>query len=159
MDKDETAIFPVMPLKEIIVFPNNITPLYVVRQKSLAALEETLNRDKQIFLTAQKNPDVENPSAEDIYHTGTVAEVLQVLRVPDGSAKILVQGQYVGRIVDLLKNDKFLQALIVRLPTQYRSSKHLEALMRTTFRQFETYAKLSDKIPEDLCLSIKNGSN
>ncbi len=156
MDRDETAIFPVMPLKEIIVFPNNITPLYVVRQKSLAALEETLNRDKQIFLTAQKNPDVENPSAEDLYHTGTVAEVLQVLRVPDGSAKILVQGQYVGRIVDLLKNDKFLQALIVRLPTQYRSSKHLEALMRTTFRQFETYAKLSDKIPEDLCLSIKN---
>lgn len=159
MDRDETAIFPVMPLKEIVVFPGNITPLYVVRQKSLAALEETLNRDKQIFLAAQKNPDVENPSADDIYHTGTVAEILQVLRVPDGSAKILAQGQYVGRIVDLLKNEKFLQALIVRVPTHYRPSKHLEALMRTTLRQFESYAKLSDKIPDDLWLSIKNIDN
>jgi ATP-dependent Lon protease len=159
MERDETAIFPVMPLKEIVVFPNNISPLYVVRQKSLAALEEAINRDKVIFVTAQKNAEIENPSESDLYSIGTVAEILQVLRVPDGSAKILVQGQYVGQIVDVLKHDKFLQALIVRVPVKYRPSKQIEALMRTTLRLFESYAKLSDKIPEDLWLSIKNIDN
>src|SRR5690606_15423162 len=90
---------PIIPLKEIVVFPNSITPLFIVRHKSLLALESALRRDKRLFLLAQRNLESEHPGPEDLYSIGTEAEVIQVLRLPDGSAKILVEGRSVGRLV------------------------------------------------------------
>ncbi len=151
----ESTILPVMPMKEMVVFPSAITPLFVVRQRSLTTLEEALGKDKHLFLVAQRDPDIESPGPKDLYPVGTVSEVLQVLRVPDGSAKILVEGKYAAKAVDFLKNEKFLQALTVRLKIQKHESRQLEALKRALLSQFEVYARASDRVPEDLYTSIR----
>jgi len=155
----ESTILPVMPMKEMVVFPSAITPLFVVRPKSLAALEEALSKDKHLFLVAQRDIDTESPGAKDLYPIGTVSEVLQVLRVPDGSAKILVEGKYAAKSVDFLKNERYLQALVVRLRISQNESRQLEALKRALLSQFEVYARSSDRIPEDLYNSIRGVSD
>src|SRR5690348_3434867 len=94
----ESKILPIIPLKEIVVFPNSITPLFIIRHKSLLALESALAHDKRIFLVTQRNVESEHPGPDDLYEIGTFAEVIQVLRLPDGSAKILVEGRQAGRI-------------------------------------------------------------
>ena len=152
----ESVILPVLPIKDIVIFPNTIMPLFVIRPSSISALEEALNGDKLIFIVAQKSYESETPNAKDLYTTGTVSEILQVLRVPDGSAKILVEGLYCGKIIDFVKNEKFIQTLIEKVKYENYSSRKITALMRLTNRLFERYTKLSDRIPEDLFLTIKN---
>jgi ATP-dependent Lon protease len=151
----ESIILPAMPLKEMVVFPNSITPLFVQRQRSLAALEEALAKDKHVFLVAQQKVETENPNPTELFQVGTVAEVLQVLRVPDGTAKILVEGKYAAKAVDFLLNDRFLQALVVRLQLQQQGSRQIEALKRAILNQFEVYARTSERVPEDLYNSIR----
>jgi ATP-dependent Lon protease len=152
----DNELLPLIPLKDIVVFPHCITPLYVMRPKSLSALEDAVAADKRIFLVTQKSVDSENPSPQDLHEYGTVAEVLQVLRVPDGAAKILVEGQYVARILGYEQNDRSMQAMIVRHDMESKDSKHLEAMVRLVLNQFETYVKLFEKIPDELFLTIKN---
>ncbi len=149
-------ILPILPIRELVVFPNSIMPLFVVRSGSLAALEESLGGEKLIFVTAQKNPETENPTIKDIYLTGTVVEILQVLRVPDGTSKILVEGIFTGKIIDSIKNEKFLQGLIEKIPVEKYNVKRINALMRLANRLFEKYVKFSDKITEDLYITITN---
>ncbi len=151
----ESIIAPVLPLKEMVVFPSAVTPLFVMRPRSLAALEEALSKDKILFLLAQRDMDTENPAPEDLHRVGCVAEILQVLRVPDGTAKILIEGKYAAKVVDFLKNDQYFQALVVRLKIDCKDSRHMEALKRTVLNQFETYARASERIPEDLYNSIR----
>lgn len=152
----ESAILPVLPLKETVVFPGAISPLFVVRAGSLAAVETALKADKRLFLTCQRDVEVESPTREDLFEVGCVAEVLQVLRVPDGSAKLLVEGLYAARSVELMMNNDVLQALLVRLDIRGMESPSAQAYMRTSLHLFEFFAKLSDKVPEDLFLSIKS---
>ncbi|MFH0792781.1 MAG: endopeptidase La, partial [bacterium] len=156
MAKLNTAVLPVMPLKDIVVFPNSITPLIVLRPRSLAAMEEALGANKKIMLVAQRSLDEKEPRPTDLYNVGTVSEVLQVLKLPDGTAKILVEGQYVAQVIDYLKQDSYLRGLIIPVTYDKSPSKRVEALVRTVRKQLETYAHLCDKIPEDLLLSITN---
>lgn len=151
-----SELLPVIPLKDIVVFPHCITPLFVMRPKSLAALEECVNSDKRIFLLTQKAVESENPAPSDLFEYGTVAEVLQVLKVPDGAAKILVEGQYVGKVLGFEQNERFLHSMLVRQETTVAHNRNLEALTRLILNQFETYVRLYDKIPDELYLTIKN---
>ncbi|MCD6386472.1 endopeptidase La [Candidatus Sumerlaeota bacterium] len=160
MDNDkQNAIVPLIPLKEAVIFPRCVAPIYVYRSRSMAALEEALSSTKMIFLTTQKSVEIENPLPEDFYHKGTVAEVLQVLKIPDGSAKILVEGYYVAEIIDFLRNERFYQVLVRRLEPRYHYSKQMEALTRSVVSEFERYAHLSEKVPDELLLNIRSISD
>lgn len=152
----ESELLPVIPLKDIVVFPGCITPLYVMRPKSITALEDAVNADKRVFLVTQKSVDIEAPSASDLYEHGTVSEVLQVLRMPDGAAKILVEGQWVGHVAGYESNDRLMRAMVTQVDTTFVDGKNREALQRLVLNQFESYVGLYDKIPDDLFISIKN---
>ena len=106
----QTAIFPVLPLRDIVVFPHMIVPLFVGRDKSVRALEDVMQDDKQILLVAQKNAGQDDPTTEDIYEMGTVGTVLQLLKLPDGTVKVLVEGSKRARIVRYTDNEAFFQA-------------------------------------------------
>ncbi len=155
----DSRILPVLPLREMALFPHAITPLYVTRPRSLAALEEALAKDKYLLLLAQREEDVENPAPEDLYRVGCVAEALQVLRAPDGSAKILVEGKFVATAVDFLNNEAFLQALAARRKMEWRESRHLEALKRALLGQFDVFCRSSDRIPEDIAASVRGNAD
>lgn len=157
MDNDkQNAIVPLIPLKDAVIFPRCVAPIYVYRPRSMAALDEALSSSKMVFLTAQKSVDIEEPSPDDFYHKGTVGEVLQVLKIPDGSAKILVEGYFVAEIIDFLRNERFYQVLVRRLDPRYHYSKQIEALMRSVINEFERYAHLSEKVPDELLLNIRS---
>jgi ATP-dependent Lon protease len=152
----DSELLPLIPLKDIVVFPGCITPLFVMRPKSLSALEEAVSADKRLFLLTQKSVDVDSPTAADLFEHGTVAEVLQVLKMPDGAAKVLVEGQHVGRVLGFEQNDKTARALVVPFPTENPDDVGQEAKIRLVLNQFETYVRLYDKIPEELFASIRN---
>ncbi len=152
----DADLLPAIPLKDIVVFPGCIAPLFVVRPRSLAALDAAVSNDKRIFLVAQKSVDVESPVDKDLYTVGAIAEVLQVLRMPDGAAKVLVEGQQLARVLGFTENDKGLTAFVSPLDVDYEPSRNIEALRRLIINQFEEYVKMSDKVPDELFLSIKN---
>ncbi len=158
-EHSEHQVLPVLPLKEMVFFPNSIAPLFVMRPASLAALEAALDDKKRLFLATQKNENTANPGPKDLYDVGCVVEILQVLRLPDNSAKVLVEGQSVGRIADYFAGEPYLKAYVVEIGYEARDDKRIEALRRMVARQFETYASLSDSIPEDLLHSVKNVSD
>jgi len=151
-----SLLLPIIPLKEIVVFPNSITPLFIVRHRSLQALEGALAQDKAVFLVTQKNVEEEHPGLEDLYEVGCVAGIVQVLRLPDGSAKILVEGRYPARIVRATSEPSYMTALVEEIHAVEERGKEIEALRRTVEKQFETYVQLSDKVPEDLAVSIRS---
>lgn len=152
----ESELLPLIPLKDIVVFPGCITPLFVMRPKSLNALEDSVAADKRLFLVTQKSVDVESPAASDLYEHGTIAEILQVLKMPDGAAKVLVEGQYVSRVLGYEQNDRFTRALTVVYPTTNEQEADLKAKIRLVLSQFENYVRLYDKIPDELFVSIRN---
>jgi ATP-dependent Lon protease len=154
----KNAIIPLIPLKEAVVFPHSVSPVYVYRTRSLAALEQAVAGNKMIFLTAQKAADIEKPSPDEFYHIGTVAEVLQVLNLPDGSAKILVEGYYVAEILDFMTSEKFYQVLVRRVSHKLRRTKKIDALIRSTMSEFDRFAQLSEKVPDELLLNIRTVS-
>ena len=152
----DSDLLPTIPLKDIVVFPGCITPLFVMRPRSLNALEEAVGADKRVFLVTQISVDVENPTDDDLYTVGTVAEVLQVLRMPDGAAKVLVEGQQLARVMGFSQNSRLLTAMVKPVEVSAEPSRGSEATTRLILNQFETYVKLSDKVPDELFLSIKN---
>jgi ATP-dependent Lon protease len=153
----ETArslVFPVLPLRDIVVFPHMIVPLFVGREKSVRALEDVMKDDKQILLVAQKNASQDNPTVEDIHRVGTVASVLQLLKLPDGTVKVLVEGNQRARITGYTENADFFQAQAVTLPERPSEPRELEALTRSVISQFEQYVKLNRKIPPEVLVSL-----
>jgi ATP-dependent Lon protease len=147
---------PVLPLRDIVVFPHMIVPLFVGREKSIKALEEVMREDKRILLVAQKNPADDDPAPEAIYNVGTVAQVLQLLRLPDGTVKVLVEGVERARILDYLPRPEFLEARTEPFATDAETSTDTEALARTAVSQFESYVKLNKKVPQEAIASIAN---
>ncbi len=150
---------PIIPLKEIVIFPSSVTPFFIMRHKSLLALEASLAKDKRVFLVAQKSSAVDLPIARDLYRVGTVADIIQVLRLPDGSAKVLVEGDWVGRVERFDPDTEHLSGLVRKLDFFDDDSRETKALMRTVLSLFENYASLSDKVPQDLAGSIKSLDN
>jgi len=155
-ETDLTSVrYPVLPLRDIVVFPHMIVPLFVGREKSVRALEEVMNDDKQILLVAQKEAGEENPTPDDLYEMGTVGTVLQLLKLPDGAIKVLVEGNSRAKITKFEEIDGFLEA-DVNFPDEDMGSNPAEttALGRTTLQQFEDYIKLNKKIPSEVLVSL-----
>ena len=150
----KTQNYPVLPLRDIVVFPHMIVPLFVGREKSVRALEDVMKDDKQILLATQKNAAQDDPGAGDIYEVGTVGTVLQLLKLPDGTVKVLVEGGQRARITKFVDNESFFvaeAAVIVDAPIE---GKEIEALARSVVSQFEQYIKLNKKIPPEVLVSI-----
>ena len=154
MVTSSSEVFPVLPLRDIVVFPHMIVPLFVGREKSVRALEDVMKDDKQILLVAQKNAADDDPSADEIYDVGTVSTVLQLLKLPDGTVKVLVEGGQRARITGFVENEEFFEAAAEFLPEDEGDEKELEALSRSVVSQFEQYIKLNKKIPPEALVSV-----
>ena len=148
------ALYPVLPLRDIVVFPHMIVPLFVGRQKSVLALEDVMKDDKQILLVTQKNAAQDDPTTADIFTVGTVGTVLQLLKLPDGTVKVLVEGRHRARIQRFADNEQFFQAFADAIGERAGSQQETEALARTVVSQFEQYIKLNKKIPPEVLVSI-----
>ncbi|KAF0118631.1 MAG: ATP-dependent Lon protease [Rhodospirillaceae bacterium] len=148
------SIFPVLPLRDIIVFPHMIVPLFVGREKSVRALEDVMKNDRQILLIAQRNAAQDDPAIEDIYKIGTVSTVLQLLKLPDGTVKVLVEGGQRARILGFTGNEAFFEAQAELIDEQIGNVQELEALSRSVVTQFEQYIKLNKKIPPEVLVSV-----
>jgi ATP-dependent Lon protease len=148
------TLYPVLPLRDIVVFPHMIVPLFVGREKSVRALEDVMRDDKQILLVTQKNAAQDDPNAADIFTVGTVGTVLQLLKLPDGTVKVLVEGGQRARIVRFSDNENFFQAYAEVIAENTGDQSELEALARTAVSQFEQYIKLNKKIPPEVLVSI-----
>src|SRR6202008_963430 len=148
------ALYPVLPLRDIVLFPHMIVPLFVGREKSVRALEDVMKDDKQILLVTQKNAAQDDPSTADIFTLGTIGTVLQRLKLPDGTVKVLVEGGRRARIDRFAENDQFFQAYAETIEEKLGEQQELEALARTAVSQFEQYIKLNKKIPPEVLVSI-----
>jgi ATP-dependent Lon protease len=146
--------FPVLPLRDIVVFPHMIVPLFVGRDKSVRALEDVMKDDKQILLVAQKNASEDDPGKDDIYQIGTISTVLQLLKLPDGTVKVLVEGIQRARIDEFTETDQFFQVKADRITEQLGDERELEAISRSVVSQFESYIKLNKKIPPEVLVSL-----
>jgi ATP-dependent Lon protease len=154
LDPARGALYPVLPLRDIVVFPHMIVPLFVGREKSVRALEDVMKDDKQILLVTQKNAAQDDPTTSDIYMVGTVGTVLQLLKLPDGTVKVLVEGGQRARIQRFADNDLFFQAVAEAIGESTGAQQETEALARTVVSQFEQYIKLNKKIPPEVLVSI-----
>jgi len=148
------ALYPVLPLRDIVVFPHMIVPLFVGREKSVRALEDVMKDDKQILLVTQKNAAQDDPTTADIFMVGTVGTVLQLLKLPDGTVKVLVEGRHRAVIQRFADNDQFFQAFADPIGEKAGVQQETEALARTVVSQFEQYIKLNKKIPPEVLVSI-----
>ncbi len=148
------ALYPVLPLRDIVVFPHMIVPLFVGREKSVRALEDVMKDDKQILLVTQKNAAQDDPTTADIFMVGTVGTVLQLLKLPDGTVKVLVEGRHRAVIQRFADNDQFFQAFADAIGERAGTQQETEALTRTVVSQFEQYIKLNKKIPPEVLVSI-----
>jgi len=153
-DIAKTVVYPVLPLRDIVVFPHMIVPLFVGREKSVRALEDVMKDDKQILLVAQKNASQDDPAQDDIHLVGTVGTVLQLLKLPDGTVKVLVEGGHRARIVRFTENDNFFQAEAAVIDEKTGTAEELEALGRSVIGEFEQYIKLNKKIPPEVLVSL-----
>lgn len=147
-------LYPVLPLRDIVVFPYMIVPLFVGREKSISALEEVMRADKQILLAAQKNASDNDPAPDAIYKVGTLASVLQLLKLPDGTVKVLVEGTARARIVNYTANADYFEAEVERVAESAGNEDEIEALARSTVSQFESYVKLNKKISPEVLGTI-----
>jgi len=148
------ALYPVLPLRDIVVFPHMIVPLFVGREKSVRALEAVMRDDKQILLVAQKNAAQDDPAADDLYRVGTVSTVLQLLKLPDGTVKVLVEGGRRARIVGFRETEAYFEAYATPVGEAQADPRETEALARTVVAQFEQYIKLNKKIAPEVLVSI-----
>ena len=152
------ASYPVLPLRDIVVFPHMIVPLFVGRDKSVRALEEAMQEDKQILLSSQQDPSEDDPSADQIYRMGVLANVLQLLKLPDGTVKVLVEGQTRVKISEFLENPNFFEASAEYVEEDMGDDATIDALVRTVSDEFERYAKIKKNIPEEALTAISNSS-
>ncbi len=151
--KDYTKIpevLAVLPLRNIVVFPGMIVPLFVGRDKSIRALEDVMADDKQIMLVAQRDGDLDDPSEEDVYDIGTVGTILQLLKLPDGTVKVLVEGLRRAKLVDFVPNESFFQASVIGIEEEGLDSSDLASLSKTVVGQFDNYVKMNRKIPQEV---------
>ena len=153
-DFSKIATYPVLPLRDIVVFPHMIVPLFVGREKSVRALEDVMSDDKQILLVTQKSAAQDDPSPEDIYQVGTIASVLQLLKLPDGTVKVLVEGKGRARLVRFTDQADYFEAEAEDIADESTDPARAEALSRAVVEQFESYVKLNKKVPPEALTSI-----
>ncbi len=154
MTEQLNASYPVLPLRDIVVFPHMIVPLFVGREKSVRALEEVMKDDKQILLSSQIDPSIDDPTSDGIYEVGVLANVLQLLKLPDGTVKVLVEGRSRVQIMNFVDNPDFFEASAIELQETMGDETTLAALIRSVGEEFERYAKVKKNIPEDALSSV-----
>lgn len=154
MQEPLNSSYPVLPLRDIVVFPHMIVPLFVGREKSVRALEEVMQDDKQILLSSQIDPSDDDPTEDGIYRSGVLANVLQLLKLPDGTVKVLVEGQARVMITEFLENEEFFEARAEYLTEIPGDVTTTEALQRTVADEFERYAKVRKNIPEEALTAV-----
>lgn len=147
-------VYPVLPLRDIVVFPGMIVPLFVGREKSVKALEEVMRDDKHILVVTQKNAQDDDPAPDQIYSTGTIATVLQLLKLPDGTVKVLVEGLSRASIENYLQTEEYFEAEASRLDEPEEDATELEALARSAQSEFENYVKLNKKISAEVVAAV-----
>ncbi len=153
-DEDGGPRYPLLPLRDIVVFPHMVVPLFVGRAKSIQAIEGAMEKGKILFLATQKNPKVDDPAEEDLYEIGTLGQIIQVLKLPDGTVKVLVEGRCRARIVEFIPNDEALFADVEELVEETTASPTAEALIRSINDTFEKYVGLSKKVPPEMVSSV-----
>ena len=151
---ESAASYPVLPLRDIVVFPHMIVPLFVGREKSVRALEEVMADDKQILLSSQIDPSVDDPAADGIYRVGVLANVLQLLKLPDGTVKVLVEGKARVRITEFVPNPSYFEARAAKLTELPGDKTVVEAMLRSVGDEFERYAKIRKNIPEEALSAV-----
>ncbi|MGE4232654.1 MAG: endopeptidase La [Bacteriovoracia bacterium] len=147
---------PLLPLRDVIIFPHMVVPLFVGREKSINALEEAVTKKLDLFLVAQKQAGTVNPSENDIYNVGTVCSILQILKLPDNTVKVLVEGKRRARILEHLPNDRYMEVQVEDVVERLDPTVELEALVRSLKGVFETYVKLNKRIPPEMLMSVSN---
>jgi ATP-dependent Lon protease len=154
---EKVTVTPLLPLRDVVVFPHMIVPLFVGRDRSVNALESAMKHEKAIFMAAQKNAQKDDPKEEDIYSIGTLGTIIQLLRLPDNTVKVLVEGKSRARIRNYITDDDFF----VVEAEEYGEEKaertpKIEALMRSVIETFESYAKVGKKIPQELIGTVSS---
>ena len=156
MGSSSVIELPLLPLRDVVVYPHMVLPLFVGREKSIEALEDAMANDKQVLLVAQRNAADDNPEADDIYQVGTVSNILQLLKLPDGTIKVLVEGGYRAVMEQVDESRAFAVATVREIESEEIPEQEDEALLRSTIAQFEKYVNLSKKVPAEL-LTSKTG--
>lgn len=156
---ENKRIYPVLPLRNVVVFPNTVLPIFVGRRKSLLSLEESLKKDKLIVLITQKREEDEEPNVENLFEIGTLAQILQSVKLPDGSERVIVEAIKRIKIISYTKKDPFLEAEVEEIDEKFEKSPKLEALTRVTLDLYSDYVKLSKKIPIDTLTTIQDIDN
>ena len=150
----DKIIYPLLPLRDVVVYPHMVVPLFVGREKSIVALEAAMELDKQIILVAQRNPSEDNPGIEDVYEVGTFATILQMLKLPDGTLKVLVEGTGRVSLVEPHEGEAYMQTCIVELVEEALEDTEADAVTRSTLSLFEQYVNLSKKIPSEVITTV-----
>lgn len=150
METAQSHLYPVLPLRDIVVFPGMIVPLFVGREKSVKALEDVVQRDGKILLLSQKDAGQDDPAQKDLFSVGTLASILQLLRLPDGTVKVLVEGKERAELTEFVPNEVFYQVYANVLEDRVEERQQIEALARSVVTQFEDYIKLNKKIPSEI---------
>jgi ATP-dependent Lon protease len=154
--ENQAMELPLLPLRDVVVYPHMVIPLFVGRQKSIAALQHAMDNDKKILLLAQKNAKDDEPSKDDLYEVGTLASVLQLLRLPDGTVKVLVEGVERISLQEVREDGEFLVALATLLGNQPLTDREQESLVRILMAQFDKYVQLSKKVPTEVITSLNS---
>ncbi len=155
-DKIETLTIPLLPLRDIVLFPHMVAPLFVGREKSVQAIEQAMSEKHEIFLAAQKDAKVDDPKEKDIYRVGTLGTILQLLRLPDGTVKALIEGKRRAKIKSYVTGQDYFVVEVETLPEIHDSGPEVDALIRLTIEAFEEYVKHNKKIPPEVALSISS---
>ncbi|HHE3642537.1 endopeptidase La [Pasteurella multocida] len=153
--KTQQQTIPVLPLRDVVVFPYMVMPLFVGRPKSIRSLDEAMETGKQLLLVSQKQADLEEPTVDDVYRVGTVANIIQLLKLPDGTVKVLVEGQQRATIEQLDDNGEYFSAQIRLIETEFGDDKELEVVKKATLAEFEKYAKLNKKVQPDVHAALE----
>lgn len=154
MSTEQFMLLPVLPLRDVVVYPHMVIPLFVGRERSIRALEEAMGSDKEIFLVAQKTAAEDEPTSEDIFRIGTVAAILQLLRLPDGTVKVLVEGKRRAKALQFQSNEQYLAAHLSMMQDEVMDDREAEVLSRSVLSQFERYVQLNKKVPPEVMTSL-----
>jgi len=157
--ESESKLHPVLPLRDIVVYPGMIVPLFVGREKSINALEVVVDNDEEILLLTQKDAAHDDPTPDDIYRTGVLAKILQLLKLPDGTVKVLVEGMVRAEVNYYVENENFFEADVTKIKEEKGNEDELEALSRSTVNTFEKYVKMNKRVPLEILNGIKQLEN
>jgi len=154
--KGQVDTLPLLPLRDVVIFPYMVAPLFVGREKSIRALEEAMKTNKEIFLVAQKDAKTNDPTEKDIYDIGTIGTIVQMLRLPDGTVKVLVEGKSRACVKNYLPNKSYIMVEVENIPERDDIGVETEALIRTLITAFENYVKLNKKIPSEVLVTVSS---